>query len=224
MGECKYCQIVKNKTNAVYEDDNLVAIVPEKPATKGHIQVIAKKHLANMQEAGEKELEHIFYAASFAASSLFETLEAHGTNIIANTGGMLKKDGHFHLDIIARKNNDSLNFMWTPKKLPEEEMKSVQGKIKDKADMIGIAKKKEVFDLDRKEREKVEQHPEENKEKKEEKEQAKEKSAEEAAKPKKTPEEKDKLSEKTYEENKEKKDSAGEDNESYLIKQLRRIP
>ncbi|MBW2997865.1 HIT family protein [Candidatus Woesearchaeota archaeon] len=210
MTECKYCGLVENKKNLLYEDDSLVAIVPEKPTTKGHIMVVSKKHHTKIQDIDDKELQHLFYAASFGATALFENLEAHGTNIIFNTGSTIQEGGHFHIDVLARKSGDELNFLWKPKKLPDPEMDEVQARIKDKCDMIGVEKKeKEVIDLDKKKPEKIESEeekaPQEGKEEEEEK---KELPSEEEQRYKKV----------------EKKDEEPEDKESYLIKQLRRVP
>ncbi|MBI5880500.1 HIT family protein [archaeon] len=194
MGECKYCKIVDKKTNLLYEDDNIIAVLPEKPATQGHVQIISKKHHTSMQKMDDKELGQMFYAASFSASALFETMEAHGTNIMANIGSLFKEGGHFHIDVIARKSGDELNFIWTPQKLPEEEMTSAQGKITDKCDLIGYEKKKEVIDLDNKKIEKIESGTEKKEEVKEEK-----------------------------TEHKTNKDIE-EGKESYLVRQLKRMP
>jgi histidine triad (HIT) family protein len=191
MAECRYCEIVEKKTSLLYEDDRIIAVLPERPATKGHVQIIPKKHHTSMQNMDDKELEQLFYAASFSASALFETLEAHGTNIIADTGSLIKEGGHFHIDVIARKSGDELNLLWTPQRLPEEEMKSVQGKIKDRCDLIGHEKKKEVIDLDKRKIEKIEPATEEKKE--------------------------------TGKEEKRKKELE-EGKESYLVRQLKRMP
>jgi diadenosine tetraphosphate (Ap4A) HIT family hydrolase len=242
MSECKYCELVESKKNLLYEDENLVAIVPEKPITKGHIQVIAKKHHKNAQEIDDKKLEHLFYAASFSATALFENLGAQGTNLLTNTGSMLKEEGHFHIDVIARKSEDNLNFLWKPKKLAEEELKQVQAKIKDKCDMIGVEKKeKEVVDLDKRPEklESAEEKPSEEKEEAEKeagKEEKKEPEKEKETEAKKEPEEKKELPseeeqryqkqmrEKKEKEEERKKKELKEEKESYLIKQLRRLP
>lgn len=238
MEECRYCQILKEPKNVLYEDEKLVAIVPERPISAGHIQIIAKQHQGSLQDIEDKDVEHMFYAASFGATSLFEGLEAHGTNIIANTGGQLKKGGHFHIDVIARKNDDSLNFLWKPKKPEDPEMEAVQGKIKDKTAMIGAPKKKkEVLDLDKKEVEKLE--PGRPKAKKEESEKGKQepeiKEAEKSQnpsedkkqspepEPKSLPTEKEQRYQGKEKDPKEKPDIEVDD-ENYLVKQLRRMP
>ncbi len=203
MSECKYCETLQSKKNLVYEDETMLIVVPEKTLCAGHLQIIPKKHHINIQQIEDEEISKLFYAASFAASTLFEGLEAHGTNIIANTGSMIKESGHFHIDVIARKSGDDINFLWKPMQADEEEIKSVQGKIKDKCDMIGIKKTKEVIDLDKPKAQKLETKQDEKKE---------------------TPKEAAKNEPKKEEKKKDIKENLKEDNESYLIRQLRRLP
>ena len=147
---CEHCKLVQNKNNLLYEDDKLVAIVPEKPLAKGHIRIVTKTHHTKLQDIDDKEFQRLFYAASFGASALFENLKAQGTNIIFNTGGPLKDEGHFHIDLLARWFDDDINFIWKPSKLSEDELNTIQSRIKDKCDMIGVKKKgKKVVKLDK---------------------------------------------------------------------------
>jgi histidine triad (HIT) family protein len=183
MSECKCCTALKEKKNMIYEDEIIIVVVPERPFTKGHIKIIPKIHYKHLQEITEKEFEHMIYAASFTASALFENMEAHGTNILANTGGELKKDGHFHIDVLARKTDDGINFTWQPNRMDEEALKNVQQKIKDKCDLIGFEKKEEEI--------KKEEHKEKENKKKE---------------------------------TKQEKISQVHGSESYLVRQLRRVP
>lgn len=209
MEDCKYCEAIKNKENVLYEDDVIAAIIPERPCTKGHIQVISKKHNQNIEEIDEKEFQHLVYASSFSATALFENLGAQGTNLIMNTGSIIKPQGHMHMDVIARNPDDGLNFMWAPKKASEEELKSVVSKIKDKTDIIGVEKKeKKVLDLDQKKVEKI------GEEKRDEKKGTVDSGAETEG---------GKEYKKNYESDASKKDIE-ECKESYLIRQLRRIP
>ena len=110
----------------VYEDDIAIAFLEQKPAASGHIVIIPKKEVKALDELGEDDLEHLFYLASYAATTLFETLGAHGTNIITHEGE------EFYIDVIARNQDDGLNFQWKPKQIPTEEMESVKGEISGK--------------------------------------------------------------------------------------------
>ena len=217
MTDCEYCKIVREGKDILFEDDKLIAIIPKKPFLKGHIKIIPKEHHACFQDIDDKDVEHLFYAASFAATALFENLEAHGTNILANTGNAHKKDGHFHLDVLSRKMDDGINLMWTPNKMPENELKEVSGKIKDKCDMIGVAKKKEVVNLDKKP-EKLDSS---------EGKASSDKSDDGKDDKKPLPSEEEQVYKKTEKEDsakKSKKKKDEEDKESYLIKQLKRMP
>jgi histidine triad (HIT) family protein len=233
---CEYCEIVEGKKNIIYEDEKIVAVVPQNSLTKGHIKVIPKKHFESMQDIDDKEIEHLYYAASFAATSLFENLQAEGTNIIANTGGELKKGEHFHIDVLARKGDDDLNFLWTPQKHPEEELKAVAAKIKDKCDLIQAGGgKREVLDMDKKEVETVGKPADKGDEKKEPEERGVDEKEGEKA-PEKAEEAKDKKGEEPvkaeppseeeqkYKGKKDEKEDITVDDENYLVKQLRRIP
>ncbi|MFC1722653.1 HIT family protein [Nanoarchaeota archaeon] len=178
----------------LYEDEKIKAFVPEKTFCKGHIIIEPKTDVESVQEMEEKDFLHLIYGSSFASTALFENLQAHGTNIILGTGGPLKKGGELKAHAIARWQDDGKKLLWTPKKIDDGEMTEVAGKIKDKMDMQGVASEKEVVDLDKKP-EKIE---------------SSKKAVEEKYKEK---------VEKTVSEEKKT-----EEDESYLVKQLRRIP
>ncbi len=186
----------KKERFILYSDIKMKAFVPETPFLKGHIIVKPVDDKKSIQEIEEKEFLHLMYGASFAATALFENLQAHGTNIIMDTGSLLKPGRIIHADVLARFEDDGKDLLWKPKKFSEGEMKEVQERIKDKTDMMDIEKKKEIIDMDNKEVKKVEQVLGEKK--------------------KPEPEKKE------NEPNNEKKEEPEE--ESYLVKQLRRLP
>lgn len=130
---CTICDKIKEKKALViYEDDNLVAILPSKPAAIGHIKILPKKHFSKLEELNDELVQDLFFLSNFASSSVFEALQAHGTNIILN-----ETDNHLAIDVIPRKENDGLNFMWKPKQMTPEEMEETYNKVKDKAFVIG---------------------------------------------------------------------------------------
>ena len=130
---CVICDKIKEKKALiVYEDDNLIAVLPSKPATIGHIKIMPKQHFTRLDEADDDLVEELFFLANFASSSAFEVMRAQGTNIILN-----ENDNHLAIDVIPRKENDGLNFMWKPKQIPPEEMDEIHNKIKDKGFGIG---------------------------------------------------------------------------------------
>jgi len=135
---CVVCEKIKEKKALIaYEDDNLVAVLPAKPAVPGHIKIMPKQHFTKLEELGDELVEELFFLANFSSASVFEALQAHGTNIILN-----ESDAHLAVEVIPRKENDGMNFMWKPKELTPEEMDEVHNKIKDKAFVIGRKEEK----------------------------------------------------------------------------------
>jgi len=136
---CIVCNKIKEKKALiVYEDDNLIAILPSKPAAIGHIRIMPKQHFTKLEELGNDLVEDLFFLANFSSASVFETLQAQGTNIILN-----ETDNHLAVDVIPRKENDGLNFLWKPKQLTPEEMEETHRRIKDKTFVIGKEEEKE---------------------------------------------------------------------------------
>ena len=130
---CVICDKIKEKKALiVYEDDNLIAILPSKPAAIGHIKIMPKQHFSKLEELSDDLVEELFFLANFSSASVFESLQAQGTNIILNEG-----NDHLAIDVIPRKENDGLDFMWKPKQLSPEEMDDVFNKVKDSAFTVG---------------------------------------------------------------------------------------
>ena len=76
--------------------------------------------------------------------AVFEILQAKGTNILIQNGVAAgQKTNHFMVHIIARKENDGLDFQWQSKQLNEEEMSTIELKLKEGTKGIGNFEKEE---------------------------------------------------------------------------------
>jgi histidine triad (HIT) family protein len=136
---CVICDKIKErKAMIAYEDDNLIVVLPSKPATAGHVKIMPKNHFTKLEELPDELVEELFFLANFSSSAVFEALKAHGTNII-----LTESDNHLAMDIIPRKEGDGLNFMWKGKQLSVSEMDEAYLKIKDNAFTLGKQEKKE---------------------------------------------------------------------------------
>lgn len=134
---CETCEIIKGRKGEVLYEDSLVYIVlSEKPSAEGHLIIHPKKHAISVDELSKEEMNHLLQVANICASSMFDTLGAHGTNILMNEGELFNE--HLSLNVVARKQDDGLNFNWTPKELDQGKMDSALKGIKDKADLIGM--------------------------------------------------------------------------------------
>ncbi len=138
---CKYCENIERK---VYEDDDLIAFLNDTPTVPGHIILTTKEHYTILEQVPEEIAGKLFNTANVLSSALFEAFGAEGTNtLIQNGTGAGQKIPHIAINIIPRKQNDSLNFEWQPKQLDKEEFGVIELKLKEACNKIVLGKKEE---------------------------------------------------------------------------------
>ncbi|MBW2980801.1 HIT domain-containing protein, partial [Candidatus Woesearchaeota archaeon] len=138
MGEesCILCQIVKGKIPAkkVYEDDDILAILDINGANIGHCFVMPKKHYPIFEQVPDYEIGKLFKVANAVSSAIFDTLKIEGTNIFVSNGVVAGQTvAHFMINVIPRNEGDGINLQWQSKQLNEEEMSTVELKLKEEA-------------------------------------------------------------------------------------------
>jgi len=121
---CPYCKI--EPENIIYRDKKIIAFLPKKSSTRGHIKVVPVSHIESFESMPDEDLTHMFLIANKLSALAFDALHAHGTNIIENFD-----EPHFCIDIIPRKENDQLNFDWPPQKYSEEDLEGFELLLKD---------------------------------------------------------------------------------------------
>ena len=143
---CTLCSVAQKHLSAkiIYEDSVCCAILVADAAALGHIQILPKQHFQTLEEIPDAIATQLFYVASYAASAVYEGLASHGTNIICNNGAGAGSKGHLVIEVIPRKENDGLNYLWEPKKLGPNDFDDAVKKLKDKADYISLKKEKAV--------------------------------------------------------------------------------
>lgn len=139
--KCILCQIIDGAVPAkrIYEDDDILAILDFNGANPGHSFVIPKQHIPILEQTPSHLVGKLFNVANKISSAIFDTLKVQGTNIfVANGVPAGQKVAHFMINIIPRKENDGINIQWQPKQLSEEEMSTIELKIKEEVGDIGI--------------------------------------------------------------------------------------
>jgi len=140
------CPICEWKENIIYEDDKAIAIMADKPVTKGHIIVFPREHVTEIEKLEAGLLSHLMTIANSSASALFELYGGGnvGTNIIVNEGkGSNRRFEHITLDVIPRAENDGVNYRWEPKQGNQVELTQVAKSISDETFFIGKDQEKE---------------------------------------------------------------------------------
>jgi len=131
--ECAICKIFENVSlfKLIYEDELCIALLHENPANYGHVIVIPREHYIIIEEVPDDVVEHLFSVANIISSTLFESLNIQGTNVLVNNGNDSGQENpHFMINIVPRTENDGINFEWTAKPASEDDLKTAELKLK----------------------------------------------------------------------------------------------
>lgn len=109
----------------IFEDAVLQAKLLQQAATLGHVRINLQDEQEYVAELSAEHSVHLLTCASLVATALFETMGAHGTNMIIQSGGQLRAD------VYAREQDDGLGLMWDPSPADQEELAQVASKLKD---------------------------------------------------------------------------------------------
>lgn len=116
----------------IYSDPFLNISLSSSPCTLGHMVVKPNKLIKSIEELSDFEIQYLFFASSYSATSLFETLGAHGTNILLSES----EKNNLNIQIVARKENDRLNLQWTPIAMNDVELNDLAKQIRDEVDRL----------------------------------------------------------------------------------------
>jgi len=144
-GECLFCQIVKGKieTTAIYESDDVMAMLDIAPASAGHTIVMPKQHYQFLFQLPEHLLLKTLQVVCFLEEIIVYVTKAHGIDIYVaqgTVGGQIVP--HVGIHLIPRHTQDKISFNWNRKKVSKEELLVMGKKIKDR--LAEAAAKKEV--------------------------------------------------------------------------------
>lgn len=154
---CAICDLIKGKKGMLFEDEQIAIILAPKPAAPGHIILAPKVHAPILEQVPDFIIGKLFDKANKVSIAVFETLGAEGTNIIANNGiAAGQTANHFLLNVLPRRENDGLNFAWQPRQLSEEEMSTIELKLREESKDIGIFEKEQEKPKEEKKPEKIE--------------------------------------------------------------------
>ena len=130
--DCMFCNIISGKMPSIkiYEDNGFLAILDIRPANKGHILLIPKKHVAFISEMTDKEISEFFVLAKEIAVHAVAKLGAKGFNMVYSAGQQAgQQTPHAFLNIIPRFDRDKVNISWEPLKLTQEDYARLQQEL-----------------------------------------------------------------------------------------------
>lgn len=125
---CIFCKIANGEIPAatIYEDEEFRVILDLGPASKGHALILPKRHAANLFDLPDETAGKAMILAKKLAEKLKTGLQADGINVVQNNGKAAGQTVfHFHMHLIPRYADDTVNITWTPGTLQEEEKKQI---------------------------------------------------------------------------------------------------
>jgi len=139
MAECSICTVLESKELTLFEDDRVVVLLPPEAAVPGHVIVAPKEHAEIVEKVPDDTVKHMMVIAAKLSVVLFQALQAQGTNIIWMNGPSAgQRRSHAVLHVLPRKENDNLPLAWTPKQISDDEMGTIELKLKEAAKNVGI--------------------------------------------------------------------------------------
>jgi histidine triad (HIT) family protein len=110
--DCVFCQIAigEIKSNMIYEDELICSFLDLDPINPGHILIIPKKHLLDVDDVDEESLIAIMKHSQDIVRVMKKAFNPAGYSIMQN-GGEFNDVGHYHMHVFPRYKGDS--FGWT---------------------------------------------------------------------------------------------------------------
>jgi histidine triad (HIT) family protein len=106
MSECIFCQIIRKEASAsiIYENEEFVAFLSNRPVNEGHTLVVPKKHYENIYEISEEEAAYLFKVVKRVAHAVRDAVGAEGIRIVQNNGWAAGQVVfHLHVHVIPMK-------------------------------------------------------------------------------------------------------------------------
>ena len=123
MKDCIFCKIIDGEipSKTIYEDEIIKVIMNINPSTNGHLLVIPKVHMENINDTDEKVILHSLKVVKETLyPKLKEKLHCEGLTLAQNNelGQEIK---HYHIHLIPRYPEDNADFNYDKSKLTDLE-------------------------------------------------------------------------------------------------------
>jgi diadenosine tetraphosphate (Ap4A) HIT family hydrolase len=127
---CIFCKLASGeiKTFKVYESPNILAFMDINPVSKGHLQVIPKRHFQFIFQITDDVLFELFMIIKKISPLLINLTGAKGLTTIFHQGKEQTVQ-HFSVSLIPRFNEDELNFEQQRQKANDKELSEISQQL-----------------------------------------------------------------------------------------------
>lgn len=115
--DCIFCKIIAGEipSERVHEDDQTYVFMDIRPGNRGHALVIPKNHTQDLTTIEPADLSACAIRAQDIARRAKDKLGASGVNLLNCCGAdAWQTVFHFHLHVVPRYPDDSLQLPWIP--------------------------------------------------------------------------------------------------------------
>jgi histidine triad (HIT) family protein len=106
---CVFCEICAGERAAslVYEDERVLAFMDLRPASRGHVLVVPRRHRARIADLADGEAEAMFELGVRLAEAVRRVTGAPGVHLLLNDGRAANQTiDHAHLHVVPRRGGD----------------------------------------------------------------------------------------------------------------------
>tara|TARA_Y100000310_G_scaffold345087_1_gene461707 strand:- start:3983 stop:4651 length:669 start_codon:yes stop_codon:yes gene_type:complete len=141
-----YLSKIYEQDNVIYEDEQVLCVAPSKSHGKAHLIVYSKDEEKDIRKLSQEQSSHLFFAASFASTAVFEGLKCHATNIVLKSNQSPDNPSErLAVHVFGRWDKDGLEKMNWQAKQTQDNLDSLQKDIKSNTLVIKYkGKKKEA--------------------------------------------------------------------------------
>lgn len=107
--DCIFCKIIKNEISSynIYEDEIVKVFLDISPDSNGHMLIVPKKHIVDINDMDNKTFEHILIITKKMRKILEQKLNIDGLTLVQNNG-LIQDVKHFHLHLKPYYKNNVL--------------------------------------------------------------------------------------------------------------------
>jgi histidine triad (HIT) family protein len=114
---CIFCKIISGemKSEKIYEDDKIVAVMDIRPSCKGHVVIMPREHYPILPLVPPETFKHMFDKTKLISKALKKSVLASGFSIFVANGAVAgQQSPHFLFHLMPRDKNDSLKNLFNP--------------------------------------------------------------------------------------------------------------
>jgi histidine triad (HIT) family protein len=138
---CVFCRIAEGSLEAavVFEDDDTLAFLDDRPLFHGHTLVVPRQHLETLADLPPNFIDPFFKNVQLITRGVETAMDAEGT-FVAMNNRVSQSVPHLHVHVVPRRKKDGLKgFFWPRTKYTDEQQMS---EVKDRIQSTIIRIKK----------------------------------------------------------------------------------